>query len=300
MTGWLVVNADDLGVSRGATLGVLEAHRAGIVTSASLAVTTSHYEHALEACVRVSPHLGVGLHFTLTSGKPVCDARLVPLLVDTSGYFRWRFTSLFAAAGVRGQVDLLDQIETELDAQVGRLVGDGVRPDHINGERHVHLIPGIFERVANAARRHGIPYVRAGRDLGRRLVRPAHAAGMVLGGAVVKSWLLTGLSARHRRLLGNGVRSADYVASYLHTGRTGLFLDQLLGLPPLSGVTEVMVHPGIPEESMGSALGNHELERYVVSADRRAELQACVAAKGRTGAWRLTNYRQLASEPLPQ
>lgn len=296
MTGWLVVNADDLGVSRGATLGVLEAHQAGIVTSASLAVTTSHYEHALASCVRVSPDLGVGLHFTLTSGKPVSDARLVPLLVDANGYFCLRFTSLFAAA-VRGQADLLHQIETELDAQVGRLVGDGVRPDHIDGERHVHLIPGIFERVANAARRHGIPYVRAGRDLGGRLLRPANAAGVVMGGGLVKSWLLTALSARHRRLLGNGLRSADYVASYLHTGRTGLFLDRLLGLPPVSGVTEVMVHPGIPEESRGSALGNPELERYVGSVDRRAELQACVAAKGRTGAWRLTNYRRLAAEP---
>ena len=48
MTGLMVVNADDLGVSRGATLGILRAHREGIVTSASLAVTTPFYEHALE------------------------------------------------------------------------------------------------------------------------------------------------------------------------------------------------------------------------------------------------------------
>ena len=60
MTGALVVNADDLGVSRGATLGILRAHREGIVTSASLAVTTPFYEHALEHCARTSPELGIG------------------------------------------------------------------------------------------------------------------------------------------------------------------------------------------------------------------------------------------------
>ena len=94
MTGALVVNADDLGVSRGATLAIVKAHREGIVTSASLAVTTPFYEHALEACARTNPGLGLGLHFTLTSGSPVSPLRSVPLLVDGAGAFRWRFLPL--------------------------------------------------------------------------------------------------------------------------------------------------------------------------------------------------------------
>ena len=85
MARWIVVNADDLGVSRGTTLGIIKAHREGIVTSASLAVTTDAYEHAVTQCVRQCPELGIGLHFTLTSGRP---ARPSPLLVDRDGFFR--------------------------------------------------------------------------------------------------------------------------------------------------------------------------------------------------------------------
>src|SRR6266849_5204146 len=112
----LVVNADDLGVSRGATLGIIKAHREGIVTSASLAVTTPFYKDAVDSCVRENRELGIGLHFTLTSGKPVSDAERVPLLTGKNGFFRWRFMSLWRAVAVQKRKDLLDQIGIELQA----------------------------------------------------------------------------------------------------------------------------------------------------------------------------------------
>jgi predicted glycoside hydrolase/deacetylase ChbG (UPF0249 family) len=296
MAGGLVVNADDLGVSKGATLGVVRAHREGIVTSASLAATTPFYEHALEACVRACPDLGIGLHFTLTSGRPVSPVRQVPLLVDESGFFRWRFLALLRATSMRTGSGLLEQVEVELEAQLQRLIGDGVRPDHIDGERHVHLIPAVFERVVAAARRHGIPFVRLGRDVGMDHVRIGDAAGLVFGGGFVKSWLLSRLTAIDRRRLGGGIFYAEYVASYLYTGRLDLLLATLLKSSPLEGALEIMVHPGVPEESRNLTLGNRELERYLGSEERRGELEACIAARGLVGGWKLTTFGQLARE----
>lgn len=296
MSGDLVVNADDLGVSRGATLGVVRAHRDGIVTSASLATTTSFYEHALETCVRACPELGIGLHFTLTSGKPVSPIRDVPLLLDESGFFRWRFVALLRATSLRPSGDLLEQIEIELEAQLQRLIADGVRPDHIDGERHVHLIPAIFERVAAAARRHGISFVRLGRDVGMNHVQIGDLPGLVFGGGFAKSWLLSRLTALDRKRLGAGVFHAEYVASYLYTGRLDLVLSTLLKSPPLDGALEIMVHPGVPEESRNLALGNRELERYLESNERRGEMEACIAARGQVGGWKLTTFGRLARE----
>ena len=283
MTGALVVNADDLGVSRGATLGIVKAHREGIVTSASMAVTTPFYAHALEVCTSMSPDLGLGLHFTLTSGRPVSPLRSVPLLVDGAGTFRWRFMPLLRAAALRRRSDLLDQVEIELEAQIQRLARDGVQADHIDSERHVHLIPGIFERVAAAARRHNIPFVRVGNEIGGLFSGSRHTVGLLTGGGFAKSWLLSALSRRARKCLdGAGksrVRSADHFASYRYSGRLDLVLRQLLDEPPQSGVTEIMVHPGIPEESRGLVLGNPELERYLALEDRRKELDACIEAR---------------------
>ncbi|HEX2464178.1 MAG TPA: ChbG/HpnK family deacetylase [Thermoanaerobaculia bacterium] len=291
----LVVNADDLGVSRGANLGTVRAHREGIVTSASLAVTTPFYEHAVESCVRACPDLGIGLHFTLTSGRPVSPPERVPLLIDRAGFFRWRFLPLLARLGPGSPRALLDQIELELEAQLHRMLADGIEPDHIDGERHVHLLPGVFERVAAAARRHRVPFVRVGRDLGVRFLRAGHAAGLVARGGFLKSWLIGTLS-RRARSTSPDLRSAEQVASYLYSGRLDLLLRQLLHADALPGVTEVMVHPGVPEESRSLSLGNAELERYVASEDRRHEMDACIEARQWTGAWTLTNFRRLAGE----
>ena len=292
----LVVNADDLGVSRGANLGTLRAHREGIVTSASLAVTTPSYQHAVESCVRACPELGIGLHFTLTSGRPVSPPQRVPLLIDRSGFLRWRFLPLLARLGPGSPSPLLDQIELELEAQLQKMITDGIQPDHIDGERHVHLLPGVFERVAAAARRHRVPFVRVGRDISARFFRPGHAAGLVARGGFLKWWLIGALSRRARRASGEGLRGAEQVASYLYTGRLDLVLRELLHAGAMPGVTELMVHPGVPEESRSLSLGNAELERYVASEDRRRELHACIEARQWARAWTLTNFRRLARE----
>lgn len=60
----LIVNADDLGLSRGINRGIFEAHRRGIVTSASLMVRWPAAAEAVEAC-RGFPGLGLGLHVDL-------------------------------------------------------------------------------------------------------------------------------------------------------------------------------------------------------------------------------------------
>ena len=43
----LIVNADDYGMSRGVNLGIIEAHKNGIVTSTTLMVTMPEVEQAL-------------------------------------------------------------------------------------------------------------------------------------------------------------------------------------------------------------------------------------------------------------
>jgi predicted glycoside hydrolase/deacetylase ChbG (UPF0249 family) len=294
VSGALVVNADDLGVSNSATLGILRAHREGIVTSASLCVTTPFYRHAIETCVRECPDLGIGLHVTLTLGSPASDPARVPLLVDARGRFRWRFVSLLVAAGVRRRRDLLDQIRLEVEAQFARLAQDGIRADHVDSERHVHLIPGVFECVADAARRHGVRFIRAGRDRGFAHFKARDVPALIASGGFAKSALLSRLAARGRTRLDTHLTCADYVMSYLYTGRIDTVLPDVLRRAR-PGVTEVMVHPGVPEANGVLDFGNREVERYLMSSDRRLELDVCTAARGKPTEWRLTNYRLLAA-----
>lgn len=291
----LVVNADDLGVTPGATRGIVEAHRRGCVTSASLVVTTPHYRHALDTCVRTCPVLGIGLHFALTLGTPASPSERVPLLIDKTGRFRWRFTSLLRAmTGVR-PAHLAEQIGIELEAQLARLRADGIRPDHIDGERHVHLIPGIFELVTAAAARHKVPFVRAGVDADVGFPRLQHLPTLLMSGAFVKSWLLSRLALRARASLPSGVRSADCVASYRYSGRMDLVLDSVLSRPADSRIIEIMVHPGFPDESRAVDAGDPQMNRYLASEGRRRELDACVAAGSLSQRQQVTTFAKLAA-----
>jgi predicted glycoside hydrolase/deacetylase ChbG (UPF0249 family) len=297
--GWLVVNADDLGVSESATSGILKSHREGIVTSASLAVTTPFYRDAVDRCVRACPDLGIGLHFTLTSGTPAAPADQVPALVGADGRFRWRFVSLLLSAGIARRADLLEQIGIELEAQLARLRADGITPDHIDGERHVQLIPGIFELVVAAARRHGVPYVRAGRDFGFRAFRPADVLETVANGGLVKSAILSALGARARaHLSGTGVKSPGFLSSYLYSGRPRAVARTIEAAP--AELVELMVHPGLPSAGPSVDVGNRELESYLLSEDRRLETEACLLPRSALGAWRLTTYRELARRGDPR
>ena len=292
MAGVFVINADDLGVSRGATLGIVRAHLEGVVTSASLAPTGADYRHAVEITRQDCPELGIGLHFTLSAGKPISDPLDVPLLIDQKGDFRWEFLSLLKTLRLQRSGELLTQIEIELEAQLQKLLSDGVTPDHINSERHVHLIPGIFDIVILAAKRHRIPYVRAGNDISLGLLGIKHFKPVFLSGGILKFILLQGLTYINKGKR-QQVRFCNNFASYIYTGRLDLVLTQILEKAP-EGVTEIMVHPGIPEESLDVILGNPGLEKYLALEDRRRELNACIEARSIAQQLDLRSFQTLA------
>lgn len=62
MAKYLIVNADDFGVSTGVNRGILECHRRGIVTSASLMVNRPAAQEAISIS-RDCPALSIGLHW---------------------------------------------------------------------------------------------------------------------------------------------------------------------------------------------------------------------------------------------
>jgi chitin disaccharide deacetylase len=114
----LIVNADDFGLSRGVNAGIIDAHRNGIVTSASLMVRCPAAAEAVELA-RAYPNLGIGLHIDL-------------------GEWVYRDGQWQAAYRV---VDTSDRsaVETEIASQMEqfhRLMGRS--PTHLDSHQHVH------------------------------------------------------------------------------------------------------------------------------------------------------------------
>src|ERR1700751_3171264 len=82
----LIVNADDLGWTEGVNRGILEAHRNGIVTSASLLANGASFADGIDGA-KSTRGLGVGVHLNLSDGAPVAPRELVTSLLDNDGEF---------------------------------------------------------------------------------------------------------------------------------------------------------------------------------------------------------------------
>jgi predicted glycoside hydrolase/deacetylase ChbG (UPF0249 family) len=261
----LVVNADDFGISRGVNRGIVEAHRAGLVTSTSLMANLPSAEDAVTRAA-VCPDLGLGLHLTLTAGRPLSPARRVTSLVDPAGQFFVLGTLL--ARLTAGEVAAAD-IERELRTQIEWALQRGLQPGHFDSHHHIHIHPRIAPIVIRLAREHGVQWVRSaaeGLPSPRLLAtRPRDAA---------RALVISALGAVLRwQLRWAGLRTADHFRGIaLGTGFRERDLVQVLrSLPP--GLTELMTHPGHPDQ---------ELARLTIFAEGRdRELSALTSRAAR-------------------
>lgn len=146
----LVVNADDFGLVSEVNRAVRDAHDAGTVTSATLMMTGEAVAEAVDFA-RAAPALGVGLHFTLTHGRPLSGHPYS--LVDATGDFVTRRE--LVRRSLRGRVRGTE-VEAELVAQLDRMVALGIEPTHIDGHQHIQVLPGISSRVASVAQSRGL------------------------------------------------------------------------------------------------------------------------------------------------
>ena len=211
----LIVNADDFGLTSGVSRGILEAHRAGIVTSTTVIVSRPIDSALIDELL--ASGLGVGLHLNLTLGPPVSDPRRVPSLVSAGQTFvRDPREAASRANTDEARIELGNQIDV-----FRRLFGRF--PTHLDTHHHVGCHQPILDLVLDFAAAIKVP-VRSQNDL----VRTA---------------------ARRRKLRTPDHFVGDAGAEPYWTAERAL--DQLASLP--AGVTEAMAHPGHYDEDLAES-----------------------------------------------
>lgn len=250
----LIVNADDLGWTEGVNRGIAEAHRNGIVTSTSLLANGAAFASGVELA-RTNPGLGVGVHLNLSDGEPVADRASVTTLLNDKGELEGRPESLLLKLARRSVS--VHEIEQEWDAQIQKVRASGVEPTHLDGHRHVQMLPGLFEIVLRLAKKHGIAAVRISHE--ESSLRAALSAGANQKGSVV---MKQGVQARGLKLLAPdareqaeraGIAAADYFCGIAQTGE--LTKDGVLRLLEIlpEGTTELMCHPGYMDDDLAKS-----------------------------------------------
>ena len=259
----LVINADDFGFAPGVNRGIVEAHEAGTLPSASMMVNTPAFAEAASLARERVPGLGVGLHLNILSGEPLA---IVPTLTDPrTGTFRP--LAALARRALTGQVSASD-VRRECDAQLAALAAQGIRITHLDSHRHTHALPGVLPAVLASARAASVRIVR--RPLDQPTARDAVAsAKMIMLRAAWRS-AMRAVADGDRALVSRAPRFRG-IALQGAAGVERRLLALLDHLP--QGATEIMMHPGYDDAVLAS------LDPY--RSEREREVAAlCSAAVG--------------------
>lgn len=255
----LITNGDDFGSSPETNAGIIEAFRAGILTSCSLMAAGEAFPQAVEAA-RIHKGLAVGLHLVTVMGQAVLPPSRISALVDANGGFRTDPTAAglvyyFSAKARR-------QLADELEAQIERFLSTGLRLSHIDSHLHMHVHPVIFGITVELAERYGVRCIRVPRDDWRLSLRGDRKDLLARTAQAVVFRRLT--ASMGMTLQQKGFRFPRRVYGHFMSGRMdeAYVLTILHHLKP--GSSEMYFHPSAagsdPLRNSAHAAGARELE----------------------------------------
>ena len=234
----LIINGDDFGYSDAVNRAIVQAHREGILTSASLMVNEAAAAPAVELA-KANPSLAVGLHLVLVLGRAALPHAEIPNITDTQG----RFTDSSFQAGVQYYFSPAARAELrrEMRAQFEKFAATGLPFSHVDGHTHLHQHPVVFTELIRLCEEFNVRRVRVVKGemrLSLRLDRRHLPIKLVWGTVfnLLGRWC-------ERQLQGRGFVQPAKVYGLLQSG--DLNEDYLLGLIPQMAqtTTEIYAHP---------------------------------------------------------
>ncbi|MBN2442799.1 MAG: ChbG/HpnK family deacetylase [Spirochaetales bacterium] len=153
----LIINADDFGLASHINKGIIEAIEQGAVNSVSIVANGRALDEAI-CFIQNHPRLKTGIHFTLIDEKPVAEPDLIPSLVTADGMFH-RDYSTFIREYIRGRINPYE-VKIELEAQLKKLLDNGLVLSHCDSHQHLHLLKRISFVVLRLCHTYWIPRVR--------------------------------------------------------------------------------------------------------------------------------------------
>ena len=180
---------------------------------------------------------------------PTGPATLTPTIsrgetepLDKGGYF----PSDQFGMGVRYFFDprVRRQLRAEIAAQFTAFAATGLRLDHANAHKHMHLHPTVGRLLIEEGRPHNLPAIRIPAEPPAVMARLGEDVG--IGGRALYRW--SALLRRQGRRA--GLRMNDHAFGIAWTGR--MTADRILRLAPMlpPGLSELYFHPATAKDPL--------------------------------------------------
>ena len=263
----LIVNADDFGLTSGVNRAILELHRDGVLTSATLMAKAAATDEAIELAL-AHPTLQVGCHVVLVDGEPVLPSGDVPHLTNpASGAFESSLVAFLRKTHTQASRTVSREIEAEATAQIKSLQARGLRIAHVDTHKHTHMFPAVLRPLLRAARTCGIRCVRNPFEP-EWAVRATPRASFLRSAEI---FVLRRFGPYFRRLIAEeGFATTDGTIAVAGTGAVNAdTVRSLLGKLP-AGTWELVTHPGYNDADLGRIRtrlrASRDIERIALQA----------------------------------
>lgn len=291
----LIVNADDFGLTSGVNRAIAEAHRDGIVSSATLMANGAAFADAVQAA-RALPKLSVGCHVVLVDGSPVAPPGGLDTLVAIRSAEPEKFYSSLSAFAARATLGGFDreQLLEEITAQIRKIQSAGIEVTHLDSHKHAHIFPEILAAMLRAARICGVRAIRSPFVPLKAIMAQQFAGKRTLLKRYGQVRILNVFAPHFRRQMKrSGLVAPDGIIGVIETGLldAALLRQALASLP--DGTWELVSHPGYADQDLRAAhtrlVESRERERALLTSP---ELQDFLKQQN----IRVIGFRELAEQ----
>lgn len=259
--GYLIINADDVGISAASGNAIAGLAAKGVLTGCSVVFNMEGARELAGALKSANADLDIGAHINLTEGRPLSGAAGARSLTDRNGFFLGlkKFLKRWLSGGAR-----IGEIRREIECQIEAAFSSGVEIINVDSHHNIHLIPGIAAVAAEIAERRGVKWTRpsAAEVINENRLHPKnmkYALFNLFTGEAKKEFGARGMKAPDRVIqIKRPPERLDFSALVSDIKKAG------------GGVVELVCHPAVYDESL--PLGARELKRRAAEIDMLSAL----------------------------
>lgn len=136
----IIINADDLGMSKEVNSAIEKAIQEGCISSSTIMANAPAFEDAVRIA-KLYPNVSFGLHLNIDEFNPLTDSSVFAKygMMSENGSFKKEYLQ---NADINYSDELLKAIYSEWKTQMEKLLSAGITPSHLDSHEHTH---GIFE-----------------------------------------------------------------------------------------------------------------------------------------------------------